>query len=223
MANERRWYGRAATLAIVVLLPASATAGEESAAKGREGPLAPSALAAGNAADVAEARRFYQRATAHYNLQEYKEAIADFQQGYRLHPDSVFLYDIAQAHRLLGAYERALFFYRAYLRADPEAVNREEVRTRIQDLEAAVAASRRPPDNTLGPAPDPAPKSDPPSDAHVQLVAPVAPPPKRTPFYKTWWFWTAGGVVVAGAVVGIAVAARPKHDEVLTPVNLGGN
>lgn len=40
----------------------------------------------------------------------------------------------------------------------------------------------------------------------AELVAPKdAPPPKakkRTPFYKTWWFWTAAGVAVVGVVVG---------------------
>jgi hypothetical protein len=43
-----------------------------------------------------------------------------------------------------------------------------------------------------------------------ELQAPTeAPPPKRvvrTPFYKTWWFWTAAAAVVAGAVgAGVAV------------------
>ncbi|HEY2744801.1 MAG TPA: PEGA domain-containing protein [Polyangia bacterium] len=40
-----------------------------------------------------------------------------------------------------------------------------------------------------------------------------APPPKpyvRPPFYKTWWFWTAAGVAVAGVVLGATLAPRPK-------------
>jgi hypothetical protein len=40
-----------------------------------------------------------------------------------------------------------------------------------------------------------------------------APPPKpyvRQPFYKTWWFWTAAGVAVAGVVLGATLAPRPK-------------
>ena len=41
-----------------------------------------------------------------------------------------------------------------------------------------------------------------------------APPPKpvvRKPFYKTWWFWTVAGVVVAGGVLaGVLVPAPAK-------------
>src|SRR5205823_6435113 len=40
-----------------------------------------------------------------------------------------------------------------------------------------------------------------------------APPPKpitRRAFYKTWWFWTVVGVVVAGAVVAGVLAPQPK-------------
>jgi len=37
-----------------------------------------------------------------------------------------------------------------------------------------------------------------------------APPPKpyvRPPFYKTWWFWTAAGVAVAGVALGAGLGA----------------
>ncbi|HEX6835437.1 MAG TPA: PEGA domain-containing protein [Polyangia bacterium] len=42
-----------------------------------------------------------------------------------------------------------------------------------------------------------------------------APPPKpyvRPPFYKTWWFWTAAGVAVAGVALGagLGAALAPK-------------
>jgi tetratricopeptide (TPR) repeat protein len=46
------------------------------------------------------------------------------------------------------------------------------------------------------------------SDASTTLVKPATPVErKRTPLYKKWWLWTAvGGVVVAGAAVGLGVA-----------------
>ncbi|HZS41150.1 MAG TPA: PEGA domain-containing protein [Polyangia bacterium] len=40
-----------------------------------------------------------------------------------------------------------------------------------------------------------------------------APLPKaqtRTPFYKTWWFWTASGVAVAGIIAAAILIPRPK-------------
>jgi hypothetical protein len=39
-----------------------------------------------------------------------------------------------------------------------------------------------------------------------------APPPKavgRTPFYKTWWFWTVSGAVIAGAVLAGTLSPPP--------------
>jgi tetratricopeptide (TPR) repeat protein len=33
------------------------------------------------------------------------------------------------------------------------------------------------------------------------------------PFYETWWFWTAVGVVVAGAAVGITLAVMPEAQD----------
>jgi tetratricopeptide (TPR) repeat protein len=38
----------------------------------------------------------------------------------------------------------------------------------------------------------------------------VRTPEKKVPLYKRWWLWTAVGVVVAGAVVGGAVAASQQ-------------
>jgi hypothetical protein len=47
-------------------------------------------------------------------------------------------------------------------------------------------------------------------DAEIEAPkdAPPPPPKQRTPFYKTWWFWTASGVAVAGIVVGAVVGAK---------------
>jgi hypothetical protein len=40
--------------------------------------------------------------------------------------------------------------------------------------------------------------------------APIPKAKKRTPFYATWWFWTASGVVVAGIITAAIVIPRPK-------------
>jgi len=48
----------------------------------------------------------------------------------------------------------------------------------------------------------------------AELEAPKdAPPPKpvaRRPFYKTWWFWTVCGAVVAGGILGGVLAPKPR-------------
>lgn len=37
---------------------------------------------------------------------------------------------------------------------------------------------------------------------------PPAPAPRRSPFYKSWWFWSAAGVALGGAVLGGVLGAR---------------
>ncbi len=42
---------------------------------------------------------------------------------------------------------------------------------------------------------------------------PPPPPPPRRPFWQQWWFWTAVGVVVAGAGVGIGFGVASATEE----------
>jgi len=56
----------------------------------------------------------------------------------------------------------------------------------------------------------PVPAAPPPSASPgpAATVTTTAPPPSgEAPIYEKWWFWTAAGVVVVGAVVGIALAS----------------
>ena len=164
-------------------------------------------------ASIAEAKQHYMSGMAHFNLQEYAQAIAEFEAAYRLKPDPVFLYNLGQTYRLSNNAERALYFYKAYLRSAPDAPNRAEVEGRIANLEKLMSDQKSiatPPDHTLEPSEKPAPAEQPAATAPATQPATVAatksaPAPERTPVYKRWWLWTAVGVVVAGAAVGIAV------------------
>src|SRR5262249_4055916 len=146
---------------------------------------------------------------AHYNLNEYDEAIAQFEAGYRAVPQAVFLYNIAQAHRAAERPQRALEFYRKYLRQDPGAKNIREVQDLITGLEKVGAEAGKPPVETVAPAPEPAPVTptpEPPPAPLVPVPAPVvvrAPAPRR----KAWpiALGVVGGVIVAGAAVGLGV------------------
>jgi hypothetical protein len=166
----------------------------------------------GDDARTAEVRRQFESGMAHFNLQEYDAAIHDFEAGYRLKPDPVFLYNLAQAHRLAGHRERALYFYRAYLRAQPDSPERGEVEGRIHDLQAQVDAQPKP--MTAPPTSTTKQKASikQPTPAPANLVTATAPPPpQHKPIYKRWWLWTAVGVAAAGMAVGVAVAVIPKN------------
>ncbi|HEX6839775.1 MAG TPA: hypothetical protein VF334_24535, partial [Polyangia bacterium] len=78
-----------------------------------------------------------------FNLGHYEKAASMYEDIYKLTLDPVLLYNIAQARRLGGDFEKAVFFYKGYLRAQPQARNHSEVQKRIAELELAIEAKRR--------------------------------------------------------------------------------
>jgi hypothetical protein len=66
-----------------------------------------------------------------------------------------------------------------------------------EDIEAEIAKLRRDLDAL------PAPRLTPTTVPVGPTSTPVPPPPPRsTPIYKRWWFWTLIGAAVAGATAG---------------------
>jgi tetratricopeptide (TPR) repeat protein len=172
---------------------------------------------------TAQARRYFQSASKHFDLGEYREALDDFKSGYRLREDPVFLYNIAQCERLLGRNVDAIRTYKSYLRRRPDAPNRDEVEKKIEALEQAQRSQERasstPPNQvmdaegrgttehgttehgTTGPTASQATTEN---AGTLTTSANPAPPP-ATPLYKKWWLWTVVGVVVVGVAVGVGV------------------
>ncbi|MCC6993373.1 MAG: hypothetical protein IT370_01975 [Deltaproteobacteria bacterium] len=190
----------------------------------------------GKPADPREvARLAYEEGTKAFNLGDFTLAITHYRTAYNALPDAVFLYNIAQASRLAGQLEQALFFYKSFLRNRDDAPNRAEVERRIVELEATLAQQRRtasaPPDGTVAPeVPSgrmkPASRSQIPSPASAATnaagQAPRGPrgnpqaartgtrPRSRAgtrPLYRRWWFWAGVGVVAVGAAAAVAVSA----------------
>ena len=167
-----------------------------------------------------DARAHYEQAVAHYNLDEFAPALAEFREAYRLKPDPSFLFNIAQCHRKLGEIDAALDFYRKYLRNLPNAPNRADIERMIAELRArqasAPAATPPPaPEAPVTPAPPPAAPAAvvdttpaPRADVLVATPAPEA-PEAPAPIYRRWWFWTTVGAVVVGAVVAGVALSRP--------------
>jgi len=172
--------------------------------------------------DAAAAKARYESGVRHFDLSEYESALADFKDAYRSKPDPALLYNIAQCHRRLGHTDEAITFYRSYLRRAPDAKNREEVERRLSELEtmrdaesATIANSK-----TSREQPSPvSPEAQKRAAAETTAVVPAAAidfspqgepaPETSSAVYKRWWFWTAVGVVAAGAVtVAIVMAER---------------
>ncbi|MSP62630.1 MAG: tetratricopeptide repeat protein [Myxococcales bacterium] len=204
------WAGGA--MALLIALAGPAAAGEEEAI-------------------ITRVRALFHRGTTHYNLTEYKEALADFTEAYRLKPDAAFLFNVAQSYRQLGEPERAAQFYRNYLREAKSPPNRVEVEKFIADADATIAARRAAAQPTAVQAPQldapgagrpPAKVETPaaPVAAQVTQAPPAAPPSPGPPSTREMprsrtWLWVTIGVVAAvviGAGVGLGVALGGSHE-----------
>jgi hypothetical protein len=86
-----------------------------------------------------EARDAFEEGAASFRLGKYQAAIEAWERGYKLRPDPVFLFNIAQAYRQADDGAHALDYYRSYLAAAPAAANRAEVERRIEQLQAGTS------------------------------------------------------------------------------------
>ena len=134
------------------------------------------AVATAHADNKPRAREAYARATQHYELGEYREALEEFKTAYRYFPDPAFLYNIAQCHRQIGESAQAIKQYRMYLIKVPDAPNANEVRQLIASLEhpAASEPSAAKPSPTTEPSkPTPAPDLTPATPASFRARQPT--------------------------------------------------
>jgi tetratricopeptide (TPR) repeat protein len=168
-------------------------------------------------AEEGESRAHFQAGTNHYNLGRFEEAIGEYRKAYELKNDPVFLFNIAQSYRQLGHADRALFFYRRYLSTAPESPHRNEVQTRIDELEKQQNASPA----TVAKV-EPKPVALPPSvsqaatqpDALLVEPKPILPAENNQSVVRTWWFWSAVGAVVVVGGAALVLALSTENDDV---------
>jgi hypothetical protein len=140
------------------------------------------------AEDAQKARDLFQQGTTYYDLGQFDKAIEAWQAGYREKADPGFLYNIAQAYRVAGDPQKAIFFYKGYLRNSPKAHNRVEVEQKIAALQKQIdepgpgkpaPGKPAPTVSTTPPPATPPPTSvTPPPPA---TTSPPVPPPATTP------------------------------------------
>jgi tetratricopeptide (TPR) repeat protein len=182
---------------------------------------------------AAKARTHYETGMGHFNLEEWDQAIAEWEAGYRVKPVPEFLFNIAQAYRKSQRYERALTFYQRYLRLAPKAENRGEVEKQIAQLQKLAEEQKN------APPPPATHETKPPAPPPPRVVAPSPPPPiappatekpepradlvarapEHRPVYKKPWFWvvTIGAVAVVGAGVAVGVVYGTRDNTKVLP------
>ncbi len=159
-------------------------------------------VAAADDAATRTAKRHFERGQKLYALTKFREALDEYQQAFDAKPIPDFLFNIGQCYRNLGDYDSAIFSYKKYLAATPDAANRAQVEQLIDDLQAK---KDREDARRLALQPQPPQTAPPPAAAPA---APPPPPPDH-PLYTRWWFWTGVGVIAAGAGVATYELTRP--------------
>jgi tetratricopeptide (TPR) repeat protein len=154
---------------------------------------------------------------AAYRFGNYAQAMRDFEQALaRLGWPSIH-YDIADTAARLGEHERAIEEFREYLKALPNATNRESVERRIQSQEQALHKRQDAPvtaDLTPTAAANTQANTDP---------AGLSSGSQPRDDGNLWWLWAGIGAVVVGAVVA-AVIVSSSDDPVQPPMrgDVGG-
>jgi tetratricopeptide (TPR) repeat protein len=119
------------------------------------------------------AEAHYKKGMKAYTLGHFTEAIEEFEKAYEVRSEPIFLYNIAQSHRQSDNPQRAIFFYRRYLEAEPDAKNRSEIEQRIKDMQAQLDAKAEIALTTAPPIPAPQPVAPPIPAATPVVVEPV--------------------------------------------------
>jgi len=177
-----------------------------------------------------EARQLTSRASVEYDVGHFDQALDLYAKAYERYPKPALLFDIGQCHRLLGHYERAIFFYQGYLRGKPDAANRALVEQFILDsqkqldAERAAAAAGSAPAPVVppsAPAPAEAPLSTPtssPSQADASVppaTADASSPPAAWSPLRIAGLATAGaGVILIGAAIAEGLASSSLSNQV---------
>jgi tetratricopeptide (TPR) repeat protein len=142
-----------------------------------------------------EAKRHLDAGLRAFAVQDYAQAISEFQAGFEIDPRREFLYALGQAERMSGDCEKAIRSYDAFLLTNPPDRQAEPARQNLKRCKDELAAKTAPAPPKPEPAPEPMPQP---------VVTPVAPPPPR-PIDKPWYADAWGDALVVGGTVTLVV------------------
>jgi tetratricopeptide (TPR) repeat protein len=169
-------------------------------------------LASATAVAADDAKAHYQKATAHFAVGEYRDAAIEYEEAFKLKQDPAILFNAAQSFRLAGDSQKALLLYNNIVKLYPSTQYAKDSKDRIEKLSQAATAPPAtapvtpiPPPSPVVVAPPPAIEpAAPPSGGSATIVSSAPPTGSEAhPIYTRWWFWTAVGVVLAGATITV--------------------
>jgi tetratricopeptide (TPR) repeat protein len=171
-----------------------------------------------------EAREHFKKAQTHYALGEFEDAAREFRETYRLREEPALLFNIGQAYRQMQKWQQAYFYYRQYLSKQPDAPNRveteslvEQMRRRMDEEEeqrsrvARDHAAARNSEDVLPAAAKPA--APPPAVAASPAVALSAAPWRPAPVHLAGYVALGAGVVAEGIALLMHNSAQSSADQ----------
>jgi tetratricopeptide (TPR) repeat protein len=90
-----------------------------------------------------ELRQHNAKAKVHYDLGEFEQAANEYILMYRIKAIPAILYNIAQAYRQAGQYEKARQFYKSYLRENPEPKVRAAIEKALKEIDELLAKEKK--------------------------------------------------------------------------------
>jgi tetratricopeptide (TPR) repeat protein len=186
-------------------------AGLAAAASADARPAAAQDAGTTSSANVAAARRHFDRARAEYGQGSYREAVAELEAAHALDPSAKDLvFNLGVVHEKLSDIDDALQWFQLYTTMTLTPQERERADAYIKRLEGAKKeVAQRPP----GP-PAPTGSTPAPSPTETQLL-PLGPPPPSPPKRGRLDGATIAALSVTGAalVFGTVMAVKAKVDE----------
>lgn len=164
---------------------------------------------AGDGDRMEQARRTVTAADIDYKLGRFTAALDKYTRAYELYPVAPLLFNIAQCHKNLRDYEKAIFFYEGYLRDAPRANNRALVEDLIREAKLALnEQTATPPESPPVSAPVSEPRSVAPASPAASdrpttsssVLAPT-PAPATSDVRRSRW---VPGIMVAGGTAVLA-------------------
>jgi len=98
------------------------------------------AAARASSAQRAQAKKLFEVGELHYQQGEFTKALTNYKKAHKTYRHPAFIFNIAQCHRQLKQYAKALFFYQLFLAEQPGAANKAEVKRRIREMKKELAA-----------------------------------------------------------------------------------
>jgi tetratricopeptide (TPR) repeat protein len=149
---------------------------------------------ADEAADKRRGRTLWEDAMKQYDLGAFEEAIKTYEEAYRLLPNPQILNNLGQAERQLHNYERAIFYFRSFLRYQPNATNRPAIEQLIIELQGLDKAQKNSAEH-------------PPDTVHTPPALPAATQPALVVEDRRWYQDPIGWTLVGAGLVAIGVGA----------------